>query len=112
MDINNGEILFLILIFILILIYVRIFIFKDKDKDDWYYPDGKNGMVKVKLGTISANTDSPRWQNMFLRNIEMSKAFSCETATKIVNGKPLTQEEIDKIQNQKDYVDKKYGTKE
>jgi len=112
----------LVVIFLLILavVVIAFIIFYKYDDDDWVYPDGKNGMVKVKLPNIftgqpfviSANTDSPRWRNAFFRNIEMVGAISCETATKMVNGQPLTQEEIDKIQKQKEYVDKKYGTKE
>lgn len=113
----------LVVLFLLILgVIVIAFIIFDviKDDDDWVYPDGKKGMVKVKLPNIftgqpfvmSANTDSPRWWDMFFRNIEMMNAISCETATKMVNGQPLTQEEIDKIKKQKEYVDKKYGTKE
>lgn len=113
----------LIIIFLLILaVGIIAFIIFDviEDADDWVYPDGKKGMVKVKLPNvftgqpfvISANTDSPRWQNMFFRNIEMMKAISCETATKIANHQPLTQEEINKIEKQKEYVNRKYGTKE
>lgn len=113
----------LVVIFLLILAvgFIAFIIFDvAEDVDDWVYPDGKKGMVKVKLPNvftwqpfvISANTDSPRWQNMFFRNIEMMGAISCEIATKIANHQPLTQEEINKIQKQKEYVDKKYGTKE
>lgn len=113
--------LFLLILAVGIIAFIFYIIYDTTvNSDDWVYPDGKNGMVKVKLPNIftgqpfvmSANTDSPRWWNMFFRNIEMMNAISCETATKMVNDQPLTQEEIDKIQKQKEYVDKKYGTKE
>ena len=85
----------------------------EKSRHEWFYPDGKKGMVKIKPdGSIGANTDSPRWWNAFFWNIEMMQAISCETATKIANHQPLTQEEIDKIEKQKEYVNRKYGTKE
>jgi len=113
----------LIIIFLLMLaVAIIAFIIYDVtvNADDWVYPDGKKGMVKVKLPNvftgqpfvISANVESPRWQNMFFRNIEMMGAISCETATKIANHQPLTQEEINKIKKQKEYVNRKYGTKE
>jgi len=112
----------LVVIFLLILavLIIAFIIFYKDDVDDWVYPDGKKGMVKVKLPNIftgqpfviSANTDSPRWWNAFFRNIEMMGAISCETATKIANHQPLTQEEINKIKKQKEYVNRKYGTKE
>ena len=94
-------------------IIALVVILIETGRNKWYYPQGKNGMVKLKPnGTIAANIDSPRWQNMFFRNVEMAKAISCETATKIANHQPLTPEEIDKIRKQKEYLDKKYGTKE
>lgn len=114
-------IIFLLMLAIGIIAFIFYIIYDvTVNADDWVYPDGKKGMVKVKLPNvftgqpfvISANTESPRWQNMFFRNIEMMGAISCETATKMVNGQPLTQEEIDKIEKQKEYVNRKYGTKE
>lgn len=114
-------IIFLLMLAIGIIAFIFYIIYDvTVNADDWVYPDGKKGMVKVKLPNIftgqpfvmSANTDSPRWWNAFFWNIEMMQAISCETATKMINGQPLTQEEIDKIQKQKEYVDKKYGTQE
>ena len=113
-------VIFLLILAVGIIAFIIFYCSNIENEDDWVYPDGKKGMVKVKLPNkctgqpfvISANTESPRWQSMFFKNIEMMKVISCETATKIANNQPLSQEEIDKIQKQSEHLDRKYGTDE
>ena len=95
-----------------ICIFCIVFYFIKPDK--FYYPDGKNGMIKVRkdFSGFEANVDSPRWQLMFLRNVDLITSIKMETLNKIANREPLTEKEDSEMQKLLKSVDEKYGTKE